>query len=221
MGSARSWILPAAAVIGTGALVAATGGAAAPAAAASLTALSTGTAAAASTAATAGSLLTTGNVALGATALSGLASSYGAWQQASAQKAAAQYDAQAADQNAAIAGRAAADAALRGQDEVGRQSIETAQLMSRQRVALAATGVDLASGSALDVTGDTAFLSALDRATIRANAERETYAARIGASNALGQARQSRAAAGSASPLLVGGSTFLSGATLVADRWRR
>ena len=215
MGSAAQWIVPVATLAVGGAAIAATGGAAAPAVGAIASGAGFGAALPAAT--TAGSLLTAGNVALGATALSGLASTFGSYQAAQAQNAAAKYDAAAADQSAELARRAADDAQARGADELGSYSLRRAQLEGTQRTALAATGVDLQSGSALDVMTDSAFLGELDAAAIRANAEREVYAASIGGANATGRARQLRSTV--RSPLLGAGTTLIGGANAVADRW--
>ena len=44
---------------------------------------------------------------------------------------------------------------------------------------MAANGVDLSSGSPLDILGDTAMYGELDALTIRSNAEREAYGYRV------------------------------------------
>jgi len=110
---------------------------------------------------------------IGATLFSGLASFSGQRQEAAAQQAAANYQAAVARRNAALAERAAKDAIERGKVEEGAAAAEARRLIGRQRVVLAGGGQDVGLGSALDITSETAALSAIDQATIRRNAELE------------------------------------------------
>ncbi len=224
MGAVARVAVPALLVGGAVAATAATGGAAAPAVlggtgafvnAAGVT-VGAGTAAGA-----AGGLLTAGNAALGLSALSGLASTFAAYRGAEAQKASARYEAAAASRNAELAGLEAADALRRGADAEARHRLQVAQLDGRQRNALAANGIALDSGSALDVLGDTAALGELDALTIRLNAEREAWAARTGAAGLQGQAALAQAEASGISPATAAGTSLLGGASAFADRWYR
>lgn len=142
---------------------------------------------------------------LALTAVSTAIGAYGMQRQTSAANDAARYNADMASQQATYAeerGRAS-------EEQLRRQS---AQLTGTQRNRLAATGADIQFGSALDITGDTAALTAMDAATIRENAEREAWALRSGA--ALDRASTS-------SPTLAAAPTVLGGATEFADRWYR
>lgn len=67
----------------------------------------------------------------------------------------------------------AEDALKRGAAEEQAQRRKTAALEGRQRAVLAASNVDLTSGSPLAVLTDTAMLGELDAQTIKNNAERE------------------------------------------------
>jgi hypothetical protein len=69
----------------------------------------------------------------------------------------------------------AKDALLRGQVEESRYRRRLAQFKGMQRTRLAASGVVLDQGSALDVLEDTAAEGEFNALTIRANAEREAY----------------------------------------------
>jgi|GEM_PF-3347557 hypothetical protein len=89
---------------------------------------------------------------------------------------------QAADQNADVLAFNARmyeaqsrDAIRRGYEEeqVFRQG--TQKLLGSQRTGFAGQGVDVTSGSALDVQMDTAYQSELDALTIRLNANREAW----------------------------------------------
>jgi hypothetical protein len=75
--------------------------------------------------------------------------------------------------NAGIADEQAADAIARGEEEAGQSDANTRQLAGSQRAAIAASGVDVASGSAADVIANDKELGALDAARIRRNAARE------------------------------------------------
>lgn len=91
----------------------------------------------------------------------------------------------AGEYNAQVAELQAQDALDRGaQDEATyRQGVKV--LMGSQRADFAGQNVDVESGSALDVAGDTAYLAELDARQIRANAQREAWGYRV-------QAQQSR-----------------------------
>ena len=106
--------------------------------------------------------------AVGIMAASSLMQGYAQYQQA-------RYASKVASQNAAIADRLAVDAEKRGvaREEAYRRNLAATQ--GQQRAALAASGADLSSGSALDLQGDIAQFGELDALSVRANAEREAY----------------------------------------------
>lgn len=93
------------------------------------------------------------------------------------------YNQQIADMNADMADAQARDAITRGQEEERRHRQSVQGLIGRQRAALAAQGVDVNSGSALDVQADAAKFGALDAVTIRNNAAREAWGYRVQAAN--------------------------------------
>jgi hypothetical protein len=99
----------------------------------------------------------------------------GAASSASAQSKEAAYNAKLAEQNQQRVELAAADARDRGEREVGLRQLQAGQLRGKQRLALAASGVDIQSGTALDVMEDSAASAAVDSATLRNNAAREAY----------------------------------------------
>lgn len=103
----------------------------------------------------------------------------------------ASYAAQAYTQNATLADQQAADTIARGREAEMRQRTATKGLIGSQRAALAASGVDITSGSAADVQADSAYLGELDALMIRNNARREAYGYQV-------QATQDRAAAANA-----------------------
>lgn len=145
----------------------------------------------------------------------------GTIQQASAASAQANYQAKVAANNATIANNMAKDTRDRGTIAEQQQRQQTKQLMGRQRAAMGANGVELGSGSALDVIGDTAQIGELDALTVRGNYEREALGYQNQAQNfkndaAFARARASAAAA--AGPMAAAG-TILGGIGSVAQKW--
>lgn len=142
---------------------------------------------------------------LALTAASTAMAAYGMHQQQSAANSATKF-------NAEVGEIQAQQAAARGAAEEDRLRLQSSQLQGSQRARLAGTGVDLGSGSALDLQTDTRALTALDAATIRRNAANEVWSYRT-------QAGLDRSATGS--PTLAAAPTVLGGATQFADRWYR
>ena len=81
----------------------------------------------------------------------------------------------AAGFNASIAERQAQDATARGAFDAGQIATAGRQRIGAQRVAAAGSGVDVGTGSALDLQGDEAHFSALDRQTRLNNAAAEAW----------------------------------------------
>jgi hypothetical protein len=95
----------------------------------------------------------------------------------------AMYNADVADQNAKIEGRLSKDAIARGTIEEKQHRQRILQEKGAQSAALAANGVDLASGSAIDMLSDTAATGELEALTIRSNANREAWGHKVNAMN--------------------------------------
>lgn len=139
--------------------------AAGTAAAAAGSAAAAGTTAAATTAATT-SWLTYASM---AAALAGAGvSAYSSIQQGKSAQAQAEYNAKQAEIQAA-------DAQLRGGIEANQKRQEVRRVLAAQQTKLAANGVDTASGSALNLFGDTSREGEMDAQTAYANALREAY----------------------------------------------
>lgn len=133
----------------------------------------------------------------------------------------AAYQAGVARNNAIIAERAAQDALTRGKVEEGQQRDKTRQLIGLQRATLAGNGVMVDTGSALNITADTAGIGELDALTIRSNAEREAAGYRAQGMNYEAEARLTRAAGKQAKTdsLWQAGGTALTGIGTVAGKW--
>lgn len=81
--------------------------------------------------------------------------------------------------NARFADVQAEDAIKRGDKEAIQLKKQAKKLIGSQRVALAAQGIDIESGSALEVQEDTAALAADDVMTIKNNAWKEAWGYRV------------------------------------------
>lgn len=108
------------------------------------------------------------------------------------EKQAGDYNSQIAAQNAALADQSAADAKQRGEIEARKHSLKVRAMIGDQRASMAAQGVNVNSGSSLDITSDTANWGAYDAETIRANAAREAWGFNVQATNYRNNARLSR-----------------------------
>lgn len=86
---------------------------------------------------------------------------------------AANYEARIQARNAEVADANAKDARERGQLAEDQQRRETRGLLSQQRVIFADRNISSASGTPLEVLGDTAQFGELDALTVRSNFERE------------------------------------------------
>lgn len=157
------------------------------------------TAAAATTAVAATSFFTFANVAaiasLGLTAVSTFAqiSSQGQERAAEQQRQVAvadagKFEAQVLKNNQIVLESAAKDAIERGKISETIRRGEVAQLIGIQRAALAGSGIEVGTGSALEVTSDTIGIGEFESSVIRANAEREAFELRVEASNLGSQA---------------------------------
>lgn len=118
----------------------------------------------------------------------------------------------AAKANAAYAEAQALDAKRRGEQGEHALRRDAAQLRGRQTASFAARGVALNEGSPFAVLRTTDVMVEADAATIRENAAREAYGHRV-------QAANYRAEAQAKNPWLLAGSSLLSDAGQVADRW--
>lgn len=160
-------------------------------------------------------------ISLASTLIGTVASAYGQMQQGKADAAQANYQAAVGRNNAILAQRAAEDARARGDEAARRQAVQTKQLAGRQRAVLAANGVLVDQGSALDLTSDTAEIGKLDELTIRSNAEREALGYEAQGMNFTAGAELNSMRAGNATSSGLGDAfgTLLTGAGSVASKW--
>lgn len=146
-------------------------------------------------------------------------SAYGAHQQAEGQKELANYNAQVASNNATLAEYEALDATRRGDEAAAAVRRNADMLKGSQRSSMAARGLDLAEGTAAELQDQTEFFALTDMATARHNAAREAWSIRAQGSAYSGEAAKQRAIGSAISPTAAAGSTLLTGAGAVANKW--
>lgn len=140
----------------------------------------------------AGTIAGIANAAIAASAIAGVAgsvmSAQAAKQQGQAQQAMYNYQAQVAKQNSEIAKSNAAMERQQGIEESRLQRIKVSQAIGSQQTAMAANGIDVTQGTALDVIEDTAAMGELDALQTRYNYERKAIAYEQEANNYTNQA---------------------------------
>lgn len=118
----------------------------------------------------------------------------GGVQQYQAAKAEGEYAEAVANENAKINDLRAEQAAQIGNIEEERQRRRVRQMLGSQRAAFAANNVDMGTGTAVEVLGDTAGFGEADALAIRSNALREAWGFRVGAMDDRARGRAARAA---------------------------
>jgi len=146
-------------------------------------------------------------IALIATAAAGTMSAAASYQQGQVAK-------QVGQNNATMAEYAAQDAQRRGEEAAMEVQRKGAALKSSQRVAMAAKGLDLGSGTAADLQDQTDFFTQGDVNTTRFNAARDAWSARAEGQQALAMGR-----AEARNSNLQAFSTLLGTAGSVAGKW--
>lgn len=124
------------------------------------------------------------------------------------QKQQGDYQAAVAEQNAEALERSAADASIQGVAQGEQQRNRYKGLIGQQVTSAAGAGLDVSTGSPLDIFSETAELGEFDAQVVESNARRSAYGLR---SQAVGQRQQGRLARSAGrnqafSTLLTGGS---------------
>jgi len=128
------------------------------------------------------------------------------------QKGASRYNARVAENQAQEVRRAGTEA-----ENIQRR--KTALLLSKQRAQLGAAGVELGSGSALQLQEDTQTLGEIDALRIRSNVESQVRSLQTGAELTLSQGNAAASVGRTAATgTLLSGSAAVIG-TGVADKW--
>lgn len=155
--------------------------------------------------------LSSTNIALAALGTQAVGGAANAYTQSRAISAQGGYQKQLLETNARIAEINAADALRRGERLATEQKRAGRRLVGEQRVALAAQGVEIDSGSALQLQEETAGLAAQEALTTRNNAWREAwgYKTEALAANTQGRMAEIGARNESRQTLLTGGLEFI------------
>lgn len=135
----------------------------------------------------------------------------GGYQQYQAQRANADYQEQVGERNAEIGRRQAAQERDIGNIDEERHLRKVRQMLGAQRAQQAANGLDINTGSALDLQAETAGFGAADASTIRSNALRRAWGLDVGAVNDLNAGRAEAAASRNAAT----GTLITTGASMV------
>lgn len=159
------------------------------------------------------------NIATGLQTVGAVTSTVGAYNKSVAEKQGYEYQSQIARNNSQLAGWQADDARNRGEREEQNHRMKVAALRGTQRATLAARGIDLGEGSALNILTDTDFMGERDALLIRDNAAKEVWGFQEQGRNFKHTADMYSARAKMENPFMSAGSTLLTGAGAVARSW--
>jgi len=165
-------------------------------------------------AAAASSSLGLGALSTGLSTVGGVLGAVGTYQQGMFQSKIATYNAQLAEQ-----GKEAALTAGSNAESIKR--MQTGKLVGEEAAAQAAGGVDVGGGSAEQVRNATKVSGEMDALNIRYNAARSAYGYQQEAFSDLLQAQSARqsAVSGLVGGIFKAGSSFISGASSLTDKW--
>ncbi len=155
-----------------------------------------------------------------ASSVAGAASSaIGSYYSAAADKSRLRFQAKMAELNAAQIEKAAQQTLRAGHREEQAVRMRTAQLKSTQRTAMAANGIALNEGSALQVLTSTDYMGGVDANTVAANAVRAAWGYRVEATSANNEAVLARATASAINPGMSAATSLLGSAGSLASQW--
>lgn len=160
-------------------------------------------------------------ISIGTTILGTGVGMLGARATSDAQAQAAQYQAAVSRNNEVLAKQYADRAVYSGESKAEQMDYRTRQLLGTAKAAQAASGVDVNSGSPLDVRRSIAEVGELDKETIMFNAANEAFGYKVKALGFGADADLSKMksdAAITAGDYAVAGS-LIGGASSVADKW--
>lgn len=156
------------------------------------------------------------------TALQGIgavAATIGSYNKSKAEQRGYEYQSQISKNNAQIASWQMDDARQRGEREEQNLRMKTAMLKGTQQASMAARGLDLGVGSALNILTDTDFMGERDALLIRDNTAKDVWGLGVQRTNYLRDAEFKSSQARSINPWANAGTTLLTGAGTVAKGW--
>lgn len=116
-----------------------------------------------------------GVIGIGLSIVGGVVNAIGKVREGQAQAAFARYQAQVARNNKIIADQNADWSMRAGRHEATIQGLRTREIAGQTKADIAASGIDVNSGSAVDVVNATRRAGMMDEATILSNASKEAY----------------------------------------------
>jgi hypothetical protein len=128
-------------------------------------------------------------LAIAATVMSAGIQGMGAIQQSQASAASAGYNAQVASQNAQLQERNAQFASEQGNQDVGAAGAQTKAKIAATLANQGASGIDVNTGSNVDVRESEAKLGMLNALTVRSNAVKQAYGYQVQSASDTGQAQ--------------------------------
>jgi hypothetical protein len=115
------------------------------------------------------------NLYLAASGIQAAGTAANTYAQVNAQRDMGRYQRQTAEEAALMAELQAKDVGKAADKAIAQRGLDTRAMIARQRAAAAGQGVDVASGSVVDITGDTAAYGAVDAEQIANNAFRSAW----------------------------------------------
>lgn len=158
---------------------------------------------------------------MAATGVGAITSAIGSLQYGEAAASADKYQGQIALNNAAIAKKNASTVGEEGEISAGTQGLKNRSNIGSITANQGANGVDVNSGSAVDVRKSADLVGQMDAMTIRSNAAREAYGYQTQASNFKGEAglKASEATDALSSSYLGASSSLLGGASSLGKQY--
>lgn len=140
---------------------------------------------------------------------------------AGAQYQSAQYGKAMAEQNAKLAEQQGLASLRQGRLEQEQIARRARKIQGQQRAMYGASGVDIGSGSPLEIQADTEYMAAQDKALVRYNAELKKWGFDVESANYKSQASQYGNMGKSAlvGGLLGAGSTILNGSGMLGSKF--
>jgi hypothetical protein len=145
----------------------------------------------------------------------------GSYYAAKSAKSNLKFQSKMAEINARIADMGSRNEILKGQRESGRLTSKAGQVKRAQRAQLAANGVDLGVGSAVELQASTDIVKEMDALTIQANALRAAWGFKQEGLNFQNAAAIGNANANSVSPAASAFGSLVTSAPRVAEAWYR
>lgn len=146
-------------------------------------------------------------------------SAIGGFYSARAQRSSLKFQADMAALNAQLAESSAQQALAQGNQQIADLTLKAGQLKSKQRVALAANGVDLSQGNAAEIQASTDLMKEIDANTLKQNAIRNAWGYRLQGTNYRNQALMDTATANSINPAGEAFTSLMGSAGNVAQSW--